>query len=141
MKKLFSILLTILFMFPYANAKMHDGGPILSFERTEIDFGTIEKGADPYRKFKFKNTGTAPLIIKEALSSCGCTVPKFNTDPVMPGESGILEVRYDTHHLGSFTKAIIIKTNEAIETRTVIIRGTVVEKTTGNGGLLTQKKK
>jgi hypothetical protein len=103
-------------------------GPAMTFEKTEIDYGTVAQGSDPLRKFKFKNTGTQPLRIKSAQGSCGCTVPKFKDDDIQPGETGEIEVRYDTNRIGGFTKSVTITTNEATPTRVLMIKGTVNEK-------------
>lgn len=100
-------------------------GPVMTFEVSELDYGTIDQGADPLRVFKFKNTGTEPLIIKSAKGSCGCTVPSYKKDPVMPGESGEIEVRYDTQRVGPFSKRVTIETNEDIGSRGLTIKGEV----------------
>lgn len=103
-------------------------GPVMTFEKSEIDYGKIAQGADPLRKFKFKNTGTEPLVIKNARGSCGCTVPNYKKEPVMPGETSEIEVRYDTQRVGEFTKTITIESNEGDQPRILTIRGTVNEK-------------
>ena len=104
------------------------GGPVMTFEKTEIDYGTIAQGADPLRRFKFKNTGTEPLIIKDARGSCGCTVPSYKKEPIAPGESSEIEVRYDTQRIGDISKSVTITTNEGDQSRVLIIRGKVTEK-------------
>ena len=109
------------------------GGPVMTFEKTEIDYGTIALGADPLRHFKFKNTGTEPLVIKNARGSCGCTVPQYKKEPVAPGETSEIEVRYDTQRPGAFSKSITIDTNEGDQARVLIIRGTVTEKKAEEG--------
>lgn len=100
-------------------------GAEMTLEATEIDYGTIDQGSDPLRIFKYKNTGTEPLIIKSAKGSCGCTVPTFSKEPVMPGESGQVEVRYDTQRVGPFSKRVTLETNEDIATRGLSIKGEV----------------
>jgi hypothetical protein len=102
-------------------------GPVMSFDKeiTTIDYGTIEKGADPIRKFKFTNTGNEPLIIKAAKGSCGCTVPTYPQEPIMPGESANIDVRYDTQRVGMFTKTVTLTTNETNDTHTLTIKGDV----------------
>jgi hypothetical protein len=100
-------------------------GPVMTFDVTTVDYGTIDKGSDPLRKFKFTNTGNEPLIIKTAKGSCGCTVPTYAKEPIMPGESSEIEVRYDTQRVGNFTKTVTITTNEATETRMLTIKGEV----------------
>jgi hypothetical protein len=103
-------------------------GPVMTFDKTDMDYGTIAQGADPLRKFKFKNTGTEPLVIKNARGSCGCTVPAYKKEPVMPGETSEIEVRYDTQRVGPFTKTVTIETNEGDQPRVLTIHGTVNEK-------------
>jgi Protein of unknown function (DUF1573) len=104
------------------------GGPVMTFEKTEMDYGTVTQGADPLRRFKFKNTGTEPLIIKNARGSCGCTVPSYKKEPIAPGESSEIEVRYDTQRIGDFSKSITIETNEGEQARVLMIKGKVNEK-------------
>jgi hypothetical protein len=104
------------------------GGAVLTFEKTEIDYGNIEKGADPLRKFKFKNTGTEPLVIQSAQGSCGCTVPSYKKEPILPGESSEIEVRYDTQRVGPFQKQVTLTTNESVPTRVLTIKGVVADK-------------
>ena len=100
-------------------------GPVMTFEVTSIDYGTLDKGGDPVRKFKFTNTGNEPLIIKSAKGSCGCLVPKYPQEPIMPGESNVIEARYDTQRVGMFTKTITLTTNEYPDTHTLTVKGEV----------------
>ena len=111
-----------------ATEKAKIGGPVMTFEKTEIDYGTIAQGADPLRRFKFKNTGTEPLIINNARGSCGCTVPSYKKEPIAPGETGEIEVRYDTQRIGDFAKSVTIETNEGANPRVLMIKGKVNEK-------------
>jgi Protein of unknown function (DUF1573) len=99
--------------------------PVMTFKQTTIDYGTIEKGGEPLRKFEFTNTGTEPLIIKNAKGSCGCTVPTYPKEPIMPGESNVIEVRYDTNRVGAINKTVTLTTNEATDTKTLTIKGEV----------------
>ncbi|RME11879.1 MAG: DUF1573 domain-containing protein [Bacteroidetes bacterium] len=103
-------------------------GPVMKLEVTEIDYGEIVQGADPLREFKFTNTGTEPLIISNAKGSCGCTVPKWPKDPILPGESATIEVRYDTNRIGPFQKTVTLTTNEATPTHVLKIKGKVNPK-------------
>ncbi len=82
-------------------------GPAMTFEATTIDYGVIEQGSDRVRIFKFENTGTEPLIITKAKGSCGCTVPTYPKEPVLPGETGEIKVEYDTNRVGPFTKTVL----------------------------------
>jgi hypothetical protein len=104
-------------------------GPVMQFEEEVMDYGVIEYDSDPFRYFSFTNTGTEPLIISNARGSCGCTVPTYPTDPIMPGETGQIKVRYDTKRAGSkFTKFVTLTTNEAEPTRKLTIKGEVLPK-------------
>ena len=107
-----------------------DGGPKMEFEATEVDYGTIEQGSDPLRVFNFTNGGDEPLIISKAKGSCGCTVPKYPQDPILPGETAQIEVRYDTNRIGPFQKTVTLTTNEANPTHTLKIKGKVNKKPT-----------
>ena len=148
MKKIFSILmmLALVATVSYAQHKhdhkdhAHDnavetvtdgentGGPIMTFETTEINYGEIEQNSDPLRKFLFTNTGDAPLQITHAKGSCGCTVPTWPKAPIFPGETGEIEVRYDTKRIGKFVKRVTLTTNEGSEKRVLTIKGTVNKK-------------
>ena len=94
--------------------QMEDGavdGPQMTFETLVVDYGTIEQHSDPLRIAKFTNTGTAPLVIKNARGSCGCTVPTYPKEPIMPGETAEIEIRYDTKRVGGINKTVTITTN------------------------------
>lgn len=128
MKKFFGLLLFLgLAVFGYAQEDAVNG-PVMNFETIEIDYGTIDQGADGVRKFMFTNTGTEPLVIKNARGSCGCTVPTWPKEPVMPGETASVDVRYDTNRVGKFTKTVTLTTNEAIGTRMLTIKGNILKK-------------
>ena len=124
MKQVLSILAFVVVGSFYASAQTTNGA-VMTFDVTTIDYGTIEKGGDPIRKFKFTNTGNEPLIVKAAKGSCGCTVPTYPKEPIMPGESNVIEVRYDSQRVGAFTKTVTLTTNEASDTHTLTIKGEV----------------
>lgn len=93
---------------------------------TEWNYGKIEKASTGVRFFKFANTGTAPLVISAAKGSCGCTVPSYPKEPIMPGEAGYIKVKYDTKRVGAFTKYVTLTTNASSNTTTRLkISGTV----------------
>ena len=137
MKKFFALLTMVALVVNFASAQKV-GGPTMTFDKTEIDYGTIQQNSDPLRKFKFKNTGTEPLVIKSAQGSCGCTVPSYKKEPVMPGESSEIEVRYATDRIGAFTKTVTLTTNEGDQPRVLTIKGNVLEKKTEPGTPLAQ---
>ncbi|HLU92801.1 MAG TPA: DUF1573 domain-containing protein [Membranihabitans sp.] len=82
----------------------------LKFEQTTVDYGTIEQGSDPYRSFVFENTSDVPVAIKSAKGSCGCTVPEYPKEPIMPGQKSEVKVRYDTQRIGTFGKTVTLMT-------------------------------
>lgn len=133
MKKLLSILALMIFVAGASFAqkavkKAAKKGPDMSFKLTTVDYGTIKQNADPLRKFTFVNDGTEPLIITGARGSCGCTVPTYPKKPILPGEEGIIEVRYDTKRVGKFRKTVRVTTNEKIMKKTKNKEGNIVEK-------------
>ena len=97
----------------------------IEFTSDTVDYGEIEKGSDGVRVFEFKNTGTAPLIISKVSSSCGCTIPKKPEGPIMPGESGEIQVKYDTNRPGPIRKAITVLSNADTPTKILKIKGNV----------------
>ena len=98
----------------------------IEFEKTAHDYGTIKAGANGVYEFKFKNTGKEPLIISHAQGSCGCTVPKWPQEPIKPGESGVIQVSYDTKRVGPFNKSVTITSNAKTEpTKVISITGVV----------------
>ncbi|MGB0888550.1 MAG: DUF1573 domain-containing protein [Vicingaceae bacterium] len=98
----------------------------MSFESEVVDYGTIEQGADGVREFKFTNNGKEPLIISNARGSCGCTVPTWPKEPIKPGESSVIKVKYDTKRLGAINKSVTITSNAANPTKVVRIKGKII---------------
>jgi hypothetical protein len=108
-------------------------GPKIEFKDKDntIDYGKVNKEDDNgLRTFVFTNTGDAPLIIKEAKSTCGCTVPTFSKEPIAPGKTGSIDVKYNMS-MGPIRKTITVESNavNVEEGRVAIkIKGEVVEK-------------
>ena len=99
----------------------------IEFKTDTIDYGTIEKGSDGVRVFEFTNTGNAPLIISSVKSTCGCTVPKKPEGPIMPGEKGQIEVKYDTNRVNPIRKTITVISNADTPTVALKIKGEVID--------------
>lgn len=99
---------------PNAVAATVPSGPTttIQFMEEEYNFGTIKQGEVVSHTFKFKNTGSEPLIITDAKASCGCTVPKKPNDPVAPGEVGELVVEFNSAgKSGAQTKQVTVTAN------------------------------
>ncbi|MCB0397862.1 MAG: DUF1573 domain-containing protein [Flavobacteriales bacterium] len=109
-------------------APENPNAPEIVFESEVIDYGTIEYRANGEREFKFKNTGKEPLIITSAKGSCGCTVPSHPTEPIAPGASGVIKVKYATDRQGPFSKTVTITSNAKTATKVLKIKGTVKQK-------------
>lgn len=103
-------------------------GPGMLFETEIIDYGTVAPNSDGKREFVFVNNGNKPLIIESTQGSCGCTVPTKPEKPILPGEKGVIGVKYDTSRAGQpFTKNVTVKSNAVgQETKVLTIKGVVL---------------
>ena len=108
--------------------KDKQGGPIMTLESNTVDYGTIKQHGEPLRKVKFTNTGTEPLVIKNARGSCGCTVPTWPKEPIMPGAEGEIEIRYATNRLGKINKTVKITTNEGGDPHVIKVVGKILKQ-------------
>jgi hypothetical protein len=70
---------------------------VMTFEKEVHNFGNVSQGEVVEYSFKFTNTGNKDLLIQKAEASCGCTVPEWPKEPVKPGESGYMKVKFDSH--------------------------------------------
>lgn len=118
-------------------------GPKIEFKAADntIDYGKIYKGVDSgLRVFEFTNTGDAPLIIENVQSTCGCTVPTKPKEPILPGKTGKIEVKYNMA-TGPIRKSITVESNAVNYEGGKIhlkIKGEVLEKP--NVNVLEKKK-
>ena len=88
------------------------GGPRFKFDKTEHDFGTINEGDVVETVFAFTNVGKSELIITSAKGSCGCTVPEWPKEPIMPGEAGEIKVKFNSYRKPNLQqKQITLRTN------------------------------
>ncbi|MDR1792575.1 MAG: DUF1573 domain-containing protein [Bacteroidales bacterium] len=107
------------------NAKV----PEIEFESLVHDYGTIFEGDDGSCVFVFKNTGKEPLVLSNVQSSCGCTVPTWPKEPIMPGKKAEIKVVYNTHRVGGINKTVTVYSNAASNPSIVLrITGTVQAK-------------
>jgi hypothetical protein len=87
-------------------------GPVITFETMKHDFGTFKEGEIHQFIFKFTNTGNAPLVVTEVEQPCGCTIPSWSKEPVMPGAKGEIRVIYNSKDRpGAFRKTLQVKSN------------------------------
>ncbi len=127
MKKLFLLLMMLASLVAYAQQEQ----PEIKFDKTVHNFGTFsEKTPVQTAVFAFTNIGKAPLIINQAIASCGCTIPSYTKEPIMPGEKGTVKVTYNGKGKfpGHFKKSITIRTNGKVEMVRLYIEGDMKEE-------------
>lgn len=89
-----------------------EGLPAIRFEKTEHDFGAIIEGEIVEHTFNFTNTGGSDLVLTKVSASCGCTIPKYDTSPVAPGEQGKIVVSFNSENRkGNQSKTIKVLAN------------------------------
>jgi hypothetical protein len=106
------------------------GQPKITFEKMEHNFGSfLESSGVQTTTFRFKNTGTTPLILNDVRASCGCTTPKWTRDPVAPNGSGEITVSYDPKNRpGTFNKSVTVGSNAENASVILTISGEVQQK-------------
>lgn len=97
--------------------------PVLKFDQAEADLGKVTEGDTLVHRFAFRNTGNAPLVIQSANASCGCTVPTVPLQPIAPGDTSSILVRFNSKNkVGANTKTVTVTANTKPETTTVSFR-------------------
>lgn len=128
-KNVFYTLFVILLMM--AGHAVAQGKADIKFDKMQHDFGTFSEGDGvKTHTFNFTNVGDAPLVIHQAVASCGCTVPTFTQEPVMPGKTGSIKVTYNGagRYPGHFKKSITVRTNSKTEMLRLFIEGNMTAK-------------
>ena len=102
---------------------------IMAWERNarKWDFGDIERGKKVSHVFKFKNTGNAPLIIADVATSCGCTMPEYPREPIMPGQESQVKVTFNGEGWDRFTKSVTLTVNTREGREILYITGNIVD--------------
>lgn len=140
MKKSISILAMLLFSAsfifaqktPKPAAAVNPNAPDVSFTKTVHDYGTIFVGGDGNCEFEFTNTGKEPLILSSVKSSCGCTVPSWPREPILPGKKETIKVKYDTGRVGPINKSVTVMSNAKTSPVVLRITGNVVKQPVEN---------
>ena len=104
--------------------------PEITFDKTVHDYGSIPYKGDGKCEFKFTNTGKEPLILTNVRSSCGCTVPKWPREPILPGHSSVINVEYKTNRVGKINKTVTVQSNGSTGTVVLRIKGQVLKQQT-----------
>ncbi|MCX6273037.1 MAG: DUF1573 domain-containing protein [Bacteroidetes bacterium] len=105
--------------------------PEIKFAKLVHDYGTVQKEGDGNCEFEFQNIGKEPLVLSDVRSSCGCTVPSWTREPILPGKKGAIKVKYDTKRVGPINKTITVVSNAKTSSIVLRIQGTVVDNGTG----------
>ena len=123
MKKVIYLLGIMLLMAGAAKAQdaKTQNGPEIEFEKVVHDYGDVPYNGDGKCEFRFTNTGNEPLLVQKPKSSCGCTIPSWPQEPILPGESDVIKVTYRTDRTGNINKTVTITSN-AINSPTVVLR-------------------
>jgi Protein of unknown function (DUF1573) len=100
----------------------------IKLDKMVHDYGNIMQGDNGECVFKFKNTGKEPLIITNCQGSCGCTVPQCPKDPILPGKTGEIKVKYDSNRVGPISKTVTIQSNAKSGVQTIQIKGNIAAK-------------
>jgi hypothetical protein len=147
MKKIVSLLLVMLGLVvgvraqdaPSVVPNMDPNAADIKFENEVIDYGMVEYDANGIREFKFTNTGRTPLTITSVTGECGCTAttidgkPGWPIEPILPGKSGVIKVKYDTKREGRFEKNVTVTSNAKFASKKVRIKGEIKSKPAGSG--------
>lgn len=127
MKKVLTIAILLMSVFTMASAQKQAE---IKFDNVSIDLGSFSENA-PVQKctFTFTNVGDAPLVINQAVASCGCTVPNYTKAPIQPGQKGQIKVTYNGKGKfpGHFKKSITVRTNGKTEMTRLYIEGVMNE--------------
>ncbi|MEO0331961.1 MAG: DUF1573 domain-containing protein, partial [Bacteroidota bacterium] len=109
--------------------------PKFEFEELNYDFGTIDEGEVVEHVFKFTNIGEAPLVIQSTSASCGCTTPSYSREPVAPGETGEVQVKFNSQSRpGVQNKTITITANTDPAVTRLFIKTNVTPKSEAVNG-------
>lgn len=106
-----------------------DGGKMgrLALDSAYIDMGRVPRDTVAEAVMRFRNVGDAPLTILRIFSECGCTTPDYSSDPVEPGDSGEIRIRFNSRNRlpGAFRKTLRIRSDAANPRETLVVKGRV----------------
>ena len=124
------LIMSVMLMASVCFAMAQQNQASIKFDKMIHNFGTFSED-QPTQKcvFTFTNVGTAPLIINQAVASCGCTIPSYTKAPIKPGEKGEIKVTYNGTGAfpGNFKKTITVRTSGVTELTRLCIEGVMSE--------------
>ncbi len=119
--------LLILFFVGINSFAQTESMPVIEFEVTTINYGKIDSNSDGRKSFKFKNTGNAPLIIHKVKGSCGCVVLDFPKKPILPNETGEINIIYNVLKKGRISRTVTVTSNAKKKVIVLKIKGKVLK--------------
>ena len=128
---LFGVLLMMAGAVKAQEVQVNENGPEIEFSKLVHDYGDIPFNGNGECEFVFTNTGNEPLIVQKPKSSCGCTVPSWPKEPILPGESDVIKVTYRTSRAGIINKSVTVTSNAKVNSTVVLrIKGRVLDQPT-----------
>ena len=110
-----------------AEKEVNPHAPYMEFDKLVHDYGKVIENGDGNCVFTLTNTGKEPLILTDAKSSCGCTVPEWTKAPILPGKTTEIKVKYSTNRVGPINKSVTITSNASNSPVVLRIKGEVVK--------------
>ena len=99
---------------------------VAKFNTNKYDFGKVKQNVPAVYSFEITNTSNKPLVIENAHATCGCTVPEYQKDPILPGKSAKVKVQYNAANGGQFDKTVFVKFAGVDEEKALGITGEVL---------------
>ncbi len=122
-----SVFITLLFMLISGAFAQEADGPEFEFVESKHNFGDIRQDDKVEHIFKFRNSGTKPLIISNIITTCGCTAPSWTKEPILPKDQGEIKVVFDsTGKIGKQNKVITIFSNSVNQKERITITANVI---------------
>jgi hypothetical protein len=125
MKKLFFIAAAFIIA-AGAMAQTTKPDDVAKFNTNKYDFGKVKQSVPAVYSFEITNTSNKPLVIENAHATCGCTVPEYQKDPILPGKSAKIKVQYNAANGGQFDKTVFVKFAGVDEEKSLGITGEVL---------------
>ena len=125
MKKLFFIAATFIIA-SGAMAQTKKPDDVAKFNTNKYDFGKVKQSVPAVYSFELTNTSDKPLVIENAHATCGCTVPEYQKDPILPGKTAKIKVQYNAANGGQFDKTVFVKFAGVDEEKSLGITGEVL---------------
>ncbi len=109
----------------FTQNKLNTSSPEIEFRSNNVALGLLSKGIVSEKKIQFQNTGDQPLLISKIKTSCGCTASNWPKEPILPGKSNYITIRYNTSKVGKFRKSLTVVSNAKTSNVILYVSGEV----------------